>query len=75
MRSVVVNGTGTAANVPNKVVYGKTGTAEFGTGPVLETHAWFVAYAGDLAIAVVVDKGGVGGDVAAPIAGRFFAQV
>jgi cell division protein FtsI/penicillin-binding protein 2 len=75
MRSVVESGTATAAQVPGKVIYGKTGTAEQGTGPNPPTHAWFLGYSGDLAIAIVVDFGGVGGRVAAPIANRFFSQV
>jgi cell division protein FtsI/penicillin-binding protein 2 len=73
MRSVVTSGTGTAlASVPGEVA-GKTGTAEFGSGNPPATHAWFIAYRGDLALAVLVDKGASGGAVAAPFAARFFA--
>ncbi|GIK40848.1 MAG: penicillin-binding protein [Chloroflexota bacterium] len=54
-------------------VGGKTGTAEVGSG--LEPHAWFIGFAEaegrTVAIAVVVEHGGQGGNVAAPI----FAQV
>jgi peptidoglycan glycosyltransferase len=50
-------------------VAGKTGTAEVGQG---EPHAWFVCYAPaenpEIALAVVVEHGGGGGAVAAPIA-------
>ncbi|HYT25530.1 MAG TPA: penicillin-binding transpeptidase domain-containing protein, partial [Actinomycetota bacterium] len=56
-------------------VAGKTGTAEFGTGNPLPTHAWFIGFRGDLAFAVVVEGGGVGGEVAAPLAGRFLAAL
>jgi cell division protein FtsI/penicillin-binding protein 2 len=55
-------------------VAGKTGTAEFGTGDPPPTHAWFVGFRGDLAVAVLVEGGGVGGQVAAPIAARFFSS-
>ena len=41
--------------------YGKTGTAEFGHANPPETHAWFIGYEGDLAFAVIVEGGGVGG--------------
>jgi cell division protein FtsI/penicillin-binding protein 2 len=70
MRQVVTNGTAAPAKLPGKVG-GKTGTAEFGTGNPLPTHAWFIGFRGDLAFSVVVENGGVGGRVAAPIAARF----
>jgi cell division protein FtsI/penicillin-binding protein 2 len=71
MASVVASGTGTSAAVRGRDVAGKTGTAEFGGGENPPTHAWFVGYSGDLAFAVVVEGGGVGGRVAAPIAAKF----
>jgi cell division protein FtsI/penicillin-binding protein 2 len=70
MRQVVTEGTAAPAGLPGKVG-GKTGTAEFGTGDPLPTHAWFIGFRGDLAFAVVVEDGGVGGRVAAPVAARF----
>jgi cell division protein FtsI/penicillin-binding protein 2 len=71
MRGVVTSGTGTAANLPGTPVFGKTGTAEFGTGQPPQTHAWFIGYRGDVSFAVLVEGGGVGGAVAAPIAANF----
>ena len=68
----VVQGSGTAAGAglpPG--TFGKTGTAEFGNGNPPETHAWFIGYHDKLAFAVIVEGGGVGGRVAAPIAARF----
>jgi cell division protein FtsI/penicillin-binding protein 2 len=70
MRQVVTEGTAADANLPGRVG-GKTGTAEFGTGDPLPTHAWFIGFRGDLAFAVIVEDGGVGGRVAAPVAARF----
>ena len=74
MRQVVTSGTAASAGLPDGVA-GKTGTAEFGTGDKPPTHAWFIGFRGDLAMAVVVEGGGVGGEVAAPIAARFFSTV
>jgi cell division protein FtsI/penicillin-binding protein 2 len=70
MREVVTKGTAAPAGLPANVG-GKTGTAEFGTGDPLPTHAWFIGFRGDLAFSVVVEDGGVGGKVAAPVAARF----
>jgi cell division protein FtsI/penicillin-binding protein 2 len=70
MSAVVTEGTGVKAQVPGKPVAGKTGTAEFGHETPPQTHAWFVGYSGQSAFAVLVEGGGVGGEVAAPIAAR-----
>lgn len=71
MRLVVTSGTGTAlARLPGGPVSGKTGTAEFGTSVPPQTHAWFAGFSGDLAFAVLVEDGGFGGAVAAPLAGE-----
>ena len=74
MIQVVQAGTGTAAQLPGIVVAGKTGTAE---NPHGNTHAWFIAFAPAdrpvAALCVIVENGGVGGQVAAPIARRVLA--
>ncbi|GAA3729476.1 hypothetical protein GCM10022402_07740 [Salinactinospora qingdaonensis] len=75
MRAVVTDGTASEAGFTGEV-YGKTGSAEFGTpqeGEELDTHAWFVGFQGgaDLAFAVMVEGGGGGGSVAAPLAKSF----
>ena len=71
MRLVVTEGSGTAVNVPGLDVIGKTGTAEFGSGDPLPTHAWFIGAWRGLGFAVVLEGGGVGGRDAAPVAARF----
>jgi cell division protein FtsI/penicillin-binding protein 2 len=76
MAEVVSGGTGVPAAVPGKPqVSGKTGTSEFGSGNPPSTHAWFIGFQGDVAFAVLVEGGGVGGVVAAPLAARFVAAL
>lgn len=71
MRAVVTRGTGTEADVEGEPVFAKTGSAEFGEDDPPSSHAWFVGFRGDLAFAVLVEGGGSGGEVAAPIAAEF----
>ncbi len=66
MLRVVNIGTGTAAAVSGQEVHGKTGTAEYGTEG--DTHAWFIGYWDDYAFAIIIEGGGFGGEVAAPVA-------
>jgi len=71
MREVVTAGTGTALrDVKGKPVFGKTGTAEF-DDKSKDTHSWFIGYQGDIAFAVMVQKGGAGAEAAVPVVERF----
>jgi cell division protein FtsI/penicillin-binding protein 2 len=60
--------------VPGQPVYGKTGTAEFQTGSA-DTHSWFIGYQGDIAFAVMIQKGGAGSEAAVPAASRFLTTL
>ena len=49
----------------------KTGTAEFDAAGVTKTHAWMIAFRGDLAVAVYVEEGDSGAKTAGPLVGAF----
>ena len=65
------HGTGRAAAYRNISVAGKSGTAQ---NPHGEAHAWFLGFAPvqnpQIAFCILVENGGSGGRVAAPIAGE-----
>ncbi|GAB4331021.1 MAG: penicillin-binding protein 2 [Calditrichia bacterium] len=75
MRQVVDGGTGQAASIYGIPSAGKTGTAE---NPHGKSHAWFIGFAPyenpEIAICVLVENGGSGGGVAAPIAGKYLRR-
>lgn len=76
MRKVVTEGTATALDgVAGGDVYGKTGTAEYGSDDPPKTHAWFTGYQGDIAFAVVVEDGGFGAETAVPLVKKFLAAL
>jgi penicillin-binding protein A len=66
----------TGAKVSGITTAGKSGTAELGGSG--EPHSWFIGFAPAddprVAIAVVVEQAGRGGEVAAPIAGRLMTR-
>ncbi|MFC8074826.1 peptidoglycan D,D-transpeptidase FtsI family protein [Streptomyces sp. NPDC057307] len=79
METVVDEGTGKNAQLPNVKVGGKTGTAQHGENNSKNPYAWFISYAKDdngspVAVAVVVEDSDAtrddisGGGLAAPIA-------
>jgi cell division protein FtsI/penicillin-binding protein 2 len=76
MRLVVTNGTGTVlSSAAGGEVFGKTGTAEYGSANPPATRAWFVGWQGNVAFAVLVENGKSGGTVAAPIAKAFLGNL
>ena len=73
MHLSVQSGAGLNASQPGVDIAGKTGTAEFTEKGVKNQHAWFTGFAPfsdpDVVVTVYFDLG-VGGDKAAPVAGK-----
>ena len=76
----VVNGSGGTGHRANPkieglIISGKTGTAE---NPHGEPHAWFVGFGRKdkelISVVIMLENGGHGGEVAAPIAKRIFKK-
>ena len=76
MRDVVLDGTGRSVKAMAVPIAGKTGTAEISNAP---SHAWFVGFAPygaatrRVAVAVILENAGYGGQAAAPAAGEIVA--
>jgi cell division protein FtsI/penicillin-binding protein 2 len=75
MMAVVEHGTGTEAAVEGEEVHGKTGTAEYQAADEVRAHAWFIGYWEGYAFAVLIEGGGGGGRVAAPLAADLVARL
>jgi len=76
------NGTGIAARIPGLDIAGKTGTAQTIANSKSEKgqdHAWFASFAPvrdpEVVIVVLVERGGHGGSVAAPIARAIYNAI
>jgi len=76
------NGTGVAARIPGLDIAGKTGTAQMVAKSKAEKgqdHAWFAAFAPakapEVVVVVLVERGGKGGQVAAPIARKILNAI
>ena len=80
MRQVIIDlkGTGKKAdpNIEGLKLFGKTGTAENSHG---QDHAWFIGWmemkGEQYSVVVLIENGGSGGSIAAPIAKKVFEQI
>jgi len=82
MAGVVSGGTGVAARIPGIDIAGKTGTAQsvaHSDSAKGQDHAWFASFAPvddpQVVVVVLVERGGKGGQVAAPIAKQIYQAI
>lgn len=77
MAGVVENGTATKLKGLSYTAAGKTGSAEF-NGEKADSHAWFTGFAPvedpQIAVTIIVEGAGSGGDYAVPMARRIFDE-
>jgi cell division protein FtsI/penicillin-binding protein 2 len=80
--AVVQSGTGVAARIPGLAVAGKTGTSQTIANSKADKgqdHAWFAAFAPagtpEVVVVVLVERGGRGSQVAAPIARKILNAI
>ena len=79
MRKVISDPKGTGRRsdpkIPGLKISGKTGTSE---NPHGEPHAWFIAFGEKdgamISVVILIENGGHGGEVAAPMARKIFKQ-
>ena len=74
MAEVVQSGTATKLKGHGYEAAGKTGSAEYNSNS--DSHAWFTGFAPadepEIAVTVIVESAGSGGDYAVPMARRVF---
>jgi len=75
MIGVVTEGTAKRLLEAEYTSAGKTGSAESGTNPE-DSHAWFTGFAPaedpKVAVTIIIENAGTGGDYAVPVAKRLF---
>ena len=76
MIGVVQSGTGTRLKNDVYTAAGKTGSAEFNNYSKDDSHAWFTGFAPaedpEIAVTIIIEGAGSGGEYAVPIAKRMF---
>ena len=80
LTTAVRDGTGASVAIPGLEIAGKTGTAQTTTrSRTDQDHAWFAGFAPahdpEVVVVVLVERGGPGGQVAAPVARKIFNAI
>ncbi|MGQ0630352.1 MAG: penicillin-binding transpeptidase domain-containing protein [Sporichthyaceae bacterium] len=75
MIATVETGTARILDLPGVTVGAKTGTAEYGSETEPGKHAWIVGFMGEVAFAVIVERGDTGSRTAGPLARAFLEAI
>jgi cell division protein FtsI/penicillin-binding protein 2 len=75
MIDTVRNGTARVLAMPGVQVGAKTGTAQYGSSTNPGNHAWMVGFMGDVAFALIVERGDTGAGTAGPLARKFLTEI
>ncbi|HEX3826944.1 MAG TPA: penicillin-binding transpeptidase domain-containing protein [Sporichthyaceae bacterium] len=75
MIDTVRNGTARVLQMPGVEIGAKTGTAQYGSASQPGNHAWMVGFMGDVAFALIVERGDTGATTAGPLARKFLGEI
>lgn len=75
MIATVKSGTAQVLHMKKAEVGAKTGTAQYGSQTQPGNHAWMVGFLGDIAFAVLVERGNTGATTAGPLAKAFLHEL
>jgi cell division protein FtsI/penicillin-binding protein 2 len=75
MFETVRTGTAHVLSMGGLEIGAKTGTAQYGSETQPGLHAWMVGFLGDIAFAVIVERGETGATTAGPLARTFLTQL
>jgi len=75
MYQTVKSGTAKVLDIKGEKVGAKTGTAEYGSEVQPGKHAWMVGFMGNIAFAVIVERGDTGATTAGPLAKSFLLDL
>jgi len=75
MLETVRSGTARVLRISGEEIGAKTGTAQYGSDTQPGKHAWMVGFLGDVAFALIVERGDTGATTAGPPALQFLRQI
>jgi cell division protein FtsI/penicillin-binding protein 2 len=75
MIDTVKSGTARVLAMSGVEIGAKTGTAQYGSATQPGNHAWMVGFMGNVAFAIIVERGDTGATTAGPLARKFLTEI